>query len=219
MFYCKILLNRSMPYEEHTCRALIPIKDRDAINVRIINCSSIQPGIGYSMMRILTDGKTQIPEGKVESPSGECTISRMSSTHYTAMIINRQCYLCGLLNENRCFLMSSVPVDDTDVEWTIVGADSNAVHNLIHRMKDLGYRVTSLASGSFGDEMSLTVKEEDYLSAAYNQGYYDVPRRIDLDGLCKSLGCSKSTLNVALRTAERKVISRYKAETAQGREN
>lgn len=210
MFYCRMLVDKSMPYEEHPCRHLIPIDpDRKGVNTQIVKCTSMATGEGYSMMRIITEGDIDVPEGRTAFKDGECTIERISSNHYTAMITNRTCFVCSLFSENRCFLMSSVPVDERHVEWTVVGQDSETVHSLTRRMKELGYRVKFLASGKFGDSMTLTPKEEAYIKTAYDCGYYNVPRKIDLNGICDMLGCSKSTLNVTLRTAERKLICYY----------
>ena len=144
------------------------------------------------MIRIFTDGKTEIPEGVTSTDLGDCTIERISSTHYTAMVTNRSCYICSLISKSKCFLMSSVPVDGNIVEWTIAGPASVTVHKLIASLKEYGYRV-----------------KFQHLKAAFDRGYYNVPRRMDLDALCEILGCSKSTLNVALRTAERKLICKY----------
>jgi len=200
-----------MPFREHQCRTILPIpeEDSDGVSIEVVKCSSMESGIGFSVIRIITDGKTKIPEGKTTCDKGECVIERISSTHYTAAVTNRNCYLCELFGKTKCFLMSSVPVDESLVEWTVTGQDSAAVHDLIHRMKDYGYRVKFMAGGRYGDEMMLTPKEERYLKTAYDHGYYDVPRKVDLDGLCDSFGCSKSTLNVALRVAERKLICHY----------
>jgi predicted DNA binding protein len=42
---------------------------------------------------------------------------------------------------------------------------------------------------------------------AFELGYFDIPSRITLDELASRVGCSKSTLNIILRRAERKIIS------------
>ncbi|AGI47574.1 putative DNA binding protein [Thermoplasmatales archaeon BRNA1] len=210
MYYCRLAVDRTMPYEEHPCRNILPLPaNAEGVSLQVVKCSSIDSLTGYSLIRIITDGKTDIPEGKHETDGGECVVEKISSSHYTASVTNRKCFLSSLFSESKCFLMSSTPMEDGTVEWTVTGQDSAAVHTLTHKMKDLGYRVKFLAGGKFGDEMTLTPKEERYVKSAYDKGYYDVPRRIDLDGLCEALGCSKSTLNVALRTAERKLIAHY----------
>ena len=57
---------------------------------------------------------------------------------------------------------------------------------------------------------TLTPKQEAYFETAMDLGYYDIPKRITLDELCAILGCSKSTLNVSLRTAESNIFHFYR---------
>ena len=54
-------------------------------------------------------------------------------------------------------------------------------------------------------------KQDMYFTAAWEAGYYDIPKRISLDELAENLGCCKSTLNVTLRAAERNVFELYMA--------
>lgn len=55
----------------------------------------------------------------------------------------------------------------------------------------------------------LSDRQEEALRVAVENGYYEVPRKINLDELCVLLNCSKSTLDVTLRNAERKVITHH----------
>jgi len=49
----------------------------------------------------------------------------------------------------------------------------------------------------------------DELKTAYDMGFFDIPQRITLEGLTPHMRCSKSTLNVMLRRAERKILVDY----------
>ncbi len=209
MHYYKIELNRSELSGQHTCRGLLPIEPEHIVATDIIKCSSQgEDGCGFSIMRINTDTDVQIQDPTYQVVGGEVQIDKISTNNYLASITNRKCYLCALINKCKCFLMSAVNRDDK-VEWTIVGQDSSSVRELVATLREKGYTVNLLAGGKFNEEMSLTAKEEKYLRIAFDQGYYDVPRRTDLDTLCERIGCSKSTLNVSLRNAERKIICNY----------
>ncbi len=209
MHYYKIELVRSELSGQHTCRGLLPIDSKHIVATDIIKCSSQgEDGCGFSIMRINTDADVDIQDPTYKVNGGEVQIDKISTNNYLASITNRKCYLCALINKCKCFLMSAVNRDDK-VEWTIVGQDSSSVRELVAVLRDKGYTVNLLAGGKFNEEMSLTVKEEKYLRIAFDQGYYDVPRRTDLDTLCERIGCSKSTLNVSLRNAERKIIGNY----------
>ena len=37
MYYCRLMIDRSMPYEEHPCRRLIPIPEGTDVSIRTID--------------------------------------------------------------------------------------------------------------------------------------------------------------------------------------
>ncbi len=55
-------------------------------------------------------------------------------------------------------------------------------------------------------ESRLTDRQEEVVRMACDLGYYDIPRRTDLNELAKRLGIGKSTLDVILRRAEGKLV-------------
>lgn len=210
MHCCKILLDRTRNIEEHPCHSLLPIRfDDEGISVRILTCSMLDCSTGYSMIRIsgCTD---ELKEGRTSSDFGECTITRLGNSQYMAMVINRRCLLSGLINRAGCFLSSAVPKTDTLIEWTIIGPDSTRIHELFADMKANGYSFELISSSALSINATLTPKQEHYFNTAMDLGYYDVPKRINLDDLSRILGCSKSTLNVALRTAESNIFHFYR---------
>ena len=208
MHYYKIELDKTEMDDQHSCRDLLPI-DRDKISsTDVIKCSSSEDGCGFCIMRINTNADVDIKETVYGVNGGEVQIDKVSSNNYLATITNHSCKLCGMVSKCKCFLMSAVNKGDK-VEWTVLGQDSSCVRELVSELREKGYTVNLLAGGKYNEDMTLTSKEEKYLRIAFDQGYYDVPRRTDLDTLCERIGCSKSTLNVSLRNAERKIIRNY----------
>jgi predicted DNA binding protein len=52
----------------------------------------------------------------------------------------------------------------------------------------------------------LSAKQRETLNLAVKEGYYNFPRKINLDGLAKLLKLSKPTVQQHLRTAEKKMM-------------
>ena len=194
--------------DQHNCKSFLPVEADRVVSTDVIKCSSMGDGCGISIMRVITDSDIEVSENTVSMNGGECQIDKVSSNNYLASITNTRCHLCAMINKCKCFLMSAISKGDK-VEWTIVGQDSSSARELVSTLRDRGYTVNLLAGGKFNEEMTLTAKEEKYLRIAFDQGDYDVPRRTDLDTLCERIGCSKSTLNVSLRNAERNIIGNY----------
>ncbi len=213
MHYYRLELDRSEMKDQHNCKAFLPIPSEHVTSTDVIKCSSIGDGSGISIMRVTTDCEVEISDKKVVMEGGDCQIDKVSSNNYLATITNGKCRLCSIVSQCKCFLMSAVNHDDK-IEWTVLGQDSSCVRQLVSTLREKGYTVNLLAGGKYNEDMTLTSKEEKYLRIAFDQGYYDVPRRTDLDSLCERIGCSKSTLNVSLRNAERKIIRNYEVSNS-----
>jgi len=57
--------------------------------------------------------------------------------------------------------------------------------------------------------LNLTEREFQVLKKAYEEGYFEWPRRIDLNNLAKELNLSKPTVLEYIRKAERKILKHY----------
>lgn len=210
MHCCKILLDRSKNFEEHPCHSFLPMEfGADGTNIRILTCSMIDSTTGYSMIDIRDDSDS-LEEGHHPSENGDCNITRLGTNHYLAMVTNRRCFLSKLINESGCFLVSAEPDTDTLIRWTLIGPNSTVLHNLLSRMRESGYCYQMVSSSSVSMSSTLTSRQEECFNLAMDLGYYDVPKRIGLDELCKISGCSKSTLNVTLRSAEKRIFEFYR---------
>jgi predicted DNA binding protein len=71
------------------------------------------------------------------------------------------------------------------------------------RERDVSVTVDHLRSADAdgGGPVSLTEKQRELLTVAYEEGYFDVPRRISQDELADRLGVSKSAISQRLRRA------------------
>lgn len=58
-------------------------------------------------------------------------------------------------------------------------------------------------------EQDLTEKQLEVVRVAYSMGYYETPRDCTLANLADVFGISKAAVHMRLRTAERKIISKY----------
>lgn len=192
---------------------LLPVGiNAQGVKIEVIQCSFLTKGTGYSMIRITdTEGihSSELEQPPPSTMMGECDVTKLSNHQYMAMVTNNNCMLASIVSESGCFINSAVPISDTEIEWSVVGLNSSYVHNLISRMKSEGYGVRTLSTCQMGVETLLTVKQEECLNLAYDNGYYFVPKRITLDELCIKADCSKATFSVILREAEKKIIGNH----------
>ncbi len=85
------------------------------------------------------------------------------------------------------------------------------VKRFLHRTEIMRVRhkIVSLTDAKYSQESPLsrlTEKQRKILIAAYKQGYYDLPRKINSEQLAKKLDVVSSTLVEHLRKAERRLL-------------
>ncbi len=216
MHRCRIVLDRSFNADERPCHRFIPVNLNDA-DVKILTCSMMSESTGYSFIDIVSRTGELVDSGRHVYEDGECNIMRIANDHYLAMVTNCRCTLARLINKSGCFLTSALPVTDTLIEWTIIGPDRTKIGDLFEDMRAAGYHFDMVSSEFMEPKTIITSKQRDYFTLAWKLGYYDIPKRIDLDQLSRIAGVSKSTLNVSLRTAERNIFEFYLAFCDSGR--
>ncbi|MCW4024847.1 MAG: helix-turn-helix domain-containing protein [Candidatus Bathyarchaeota archaeon] len=109
------------------------------------------------------------------------------------------------------FLFPPMGVKDGKIKFSFLG-NENQVKKFIEGMNtmELHYRVVLLADAEFSPTSplnQLTEKQREVLIAAYQAGYYDIPRKISSQELAKKLGLVDSTVVEHLRKAEHRLIT------------
>ena len=215
MKYAKLIVDRRINGEHpdgHPCHKALPVGiDEDGISVEIIQCSMLGPNAGCSLIRLKDEGGRHADAFKEPYYSiyGESSFIKIGTDQYLATVMNNACALSHIVSESGIFLTSAKPIDDNIIEWTVLASNSTYIRNFIKRARDAGYNITRRYLADPESELKLTTKQEAILRYALENGFYDIPKKITTDDLCRKFDCSKATLNVILRSAERKIIELY----------
>ena len=110
------------------------------------------------------------------------------------------------------YLFPPLGIDGQKIRFSFLGSEMQ-IKDFLEKINAIGirFRVVMLADANFSPTSplsQLTEKQRKVLIAAYNAGYYDVPRKTTSEELAKSLNLGDSTVVEHLRKAERKLISR-----------
>lgn len=208
----RVILSYKM-VNEHICTNVIPGLVECGMNVEALRCAPSGPRSGYSMLRI--QGPPELCETKlanIDEKIGDwCTIklSKNAPGDYIALVSNSDCDICHIIAESGCFVESARAQEDGAVLWIILGPDVYTINSLVEALKKSG-RIVNIHSTRVQDSRSgLTYHQARALRIAFEEGYYDIPRRTTLEDISPLIGCSKSTLNIILRRAERKVLAEH----------
>ncbi len=103
------------------------------------------------------------------------------------------------------------------IKITFLGS-AKQVRDFIKLLEEIAipYRVVSLTDAQFLPHSlisRLTEKQRKALITAYALGYYDIPKKIGLVQLAERLDLSRSTVNMQLRRAERRLLNHIMNES------
>jgi hypothetical protein len=96
---------------------------------------------------------------------------------------------------------------DRTVRQTMVG-HSDALSGALEALPD-GVDIEVLRTGTYDRSPGVRVsdRQREALAAAWDAGYYELPREGDIKAVANELGCASSTASDLLRRAERRVVA------------
>ncbi len=118
----------------------------------------------------------------------------------------RDCNACSTLANSDCFLTDATATEGGGLEWRVLAPKREAVEDLVKTLKGRGIEIDLAALRTAKGSGNLTDRQDQVLSLAYQLGYFEFPKKINLSNLAKKLGVAKSTLSEILRTGEEKIL-------------
>jgi len=120
-----------------------------------------------------------------------------------------KCAACQTIAGSDCFLVSAESGQDGFVEWNIITGGEGSLLGLVEKLEASGCEVKLKSITHIGKKQALTDRQEDILKAAFEMGYYDIPKKTTIKELARRFEISTSTLAEILQRGERKVIEHY----------
>lgn len=120
-----------------------------------------------------------------------------------------KCFACRSLNGSDCFLTSARSIKDGRIEWNLIFANKDSLQDLIDNLSKFGIDVKINKITEIADKRALTARQQEILQVAFDQGYFEFPRKVSVSDLAFRLKISKSTLAEILRKGESKIMEEY----------
>jgi len=132
------------------------------------------------------------------------SIYRMRDGHSIAFIRSKACP-CRISGLNEAHILSS-KIDTGYIRMRIACESLSEAREIISRMRQTGIEIYRYRWRRINNEDFLTARQEEALIMSFIKGFFDSPRRIDLDKLSKDLGVAKPTAYLMIKRAIRKLI-------------
>jgi predicted DNA binding protein len=115
------------------------------------------------------------------------------------------------------YLSTPFEIRDGKIKMAFLG-EPGQLKNLLEKVEKMGlrFKVVSLADAKFSPESplnDLTNKQREVLVSAFEQGYYETPRRASSQQLAKKLKMKSSTLVEHRRKAEQRLLAKIIKES------
>lgn len=184
--------------------------NRTGMSVQVQRCALKSGGRGRSILRISgPEGRSKEEvEGDIgiSSPSCSVSLTTVSPGKWIGTAEVTDCRLCCALSNSDCMLDSARSNAQGEVEWVVVAPNASALSSLVGELRALGCQVDVAKVKDLKDARELTEHQRKALRLAYELGYYDIPKRINLQELARRMEISKPTLDIILRRAQRKLV-------------
>ena len=153
-------------------------------------------------------------DGKIGSLASGCSLNltAVSPGKWVGTAEVSDCRLCCALSNSDCILESARSKAEGEVEWVLVALNAKALTSLVKDLESQGCKVKVERVTQLKDSRELTEHQRRALRLAYELGYFEIPKRINLDQLAKKMEISKPTLDIVLRRAQRKLVEDQMAE-------
>lgn len=119
------------------------------------------------------------------------------------------CHACHELAESECFLTDATATEGGHLEWRLLAPRRSAIQALVRALEGRQIPVELVSIKTVKGSGTLTDRQARVLSLAYELGYFEFPKKINLTALAKKLGVSKAALSETLRTGEEKILHAY----------
>lgn len=183
------------------------------LSIKVIKCVPREGTGGQSVVQIDTvDGTTGTDlVDKIRAIEPKCRVQLTSAGpgRFIGTVETNTCVVCRLVADSGCFLDSATSINDGTVQWNVLAPNAAALKSLHDKVTKLGCSVELKKVSVLRTSSELTRAQERVLQMAYNLGYFDIPKKVDLARLAKNLEISKATLDIMLRRAQRKIIANH----------
>lgn len=187
--------------ENTKCKVLKMMEEQDIKQFKVIDIRSHGGGLVRHLVRLPIRQANKIPSyvliKKKDRPEKESQI----------WIESEGCDVCNTILAHGSFLISGRHVKNDLFIYDFIVPNFDAFKSILTTLESYNIKVKILKVVKYGSKKEiLTEKQERILWLAYKMGFFDYPRKINMEELSRKLGISPSTLSEMIRRGIRKLL-------------
>jgi hypothetical protein len=145
--------------------------------------------------------------GLIGDRSGHYTV--IDDHHGLAIVSAGDCPICNNLPVWDIFLIDAHTTENGDIMMKALFPNEKTISGFLERLEKDGVKFELRKKQNLNKKNEITARQEFVVRTALELGYFDYPKKINLEGLSSRLNVSYVTLAEILRRAEKKIISAY----------
>ena len=158
------------------------------------------------------------PEGDVQKiskdiekylPEEISSLRAFDDNHATAIVDAGDCPICSNMEKWDLFLTEAFTKGDGNILMRLLVPDDATAVSFLKRLEDDGVKFSLVKKRNLTRKSDLTARQEFVVRTAFDLGFFDYPKKVNLEGLSERLNVSFVTLSEILRRAEKNIISSY----------
>jgi predicted DNA binding protein len=188
--------------------------------VKIMEVKAPRPGLTQNFVELASEGMTTEELLRHIRKSGgvvRSDLSKVDKNRVMGTVTTHDCPVCSTFAGLDCFLVSASTREGGKMEWTVFVSGESGFKALCKRLDRNKVNYSVLETSHHMQKKQITSRQEDLMRIAFDLGYFEFPKRINLEHLSAKLGISIATLSEILRRGEKNILSKYFNPTsAQG---
>jgi len=185
---------------------------RDSARVKIMDVKAPRPGFTQNFVELASE-KTTPDEllNRIRKYGGvlKSDLSKVGKNRVMGTVTTRGCPVCSTFAGVDCFLVSASTREGGKMEWTASMSGDSRFNALCKRLERRKVNYSILEMSHHMQKKQITSRQEDLVRIAFDLGYFEYPKRINLEELSAKLGISIGTLSEILRRGARHILSKY----------
>ena len=191
---------------------------QDSARVKIMDVKAPRPDLTQNFVELASEQMT--PEellSHIRRSSGVVSsdLSRVDKNRVRGTVTTHDCPVCSTFAGLDCFLVSASTREGGKMEWTVFMNGDSRLKALCRRLDRNRVNYSIIGMSRHMQKKHITSRQEDLVRIAFDLGYFEYPKRLNLEELSAKLGISIGTLSEILRRGEKHILSKYFDSTSQ----